>query len=134
MTQPIDDLSALLSQLSPALADPDFVFCAVPRANERAVLGARLRGTFWEAEGLSVILERAEADRLGFTYTSVHRCITLQVHSSLTAVGLTAAVSSALSSAGISANVVAAYHHDHVFVPAESAETALSVLEALVRA
>ena len=116
MTQPIDDLSALLSQLSPALAEPDFVFCAVPHANERSVLSARLRGT------------------LGLAYASVHRCITLEVHSSLTAVGLTAAVSSALSSAGISANVVAAYHHDHVFVPAESAETALSVLEALVRA
>ena len=110
------------------------MFCAVPRVNESSVLSARLRGTFWEAEGLSVILERAEADRLGLTYTSVHRCITLQVHSSLTAVGLTAAVSSALSSAGISANVVAAYHHDYVFVPAEFAEKALRVLQTLVRA
>ncbi len=59
------------------------------------------------------------------------RMITLSVHSSLEAVGLTAAVAAVLTEAGISANVVAAFHHDHVFVPAERAQDALSALQGL---
>jgi hypothetical protein len=57
--------------------------------------------------------------------------ITLRVHSSLAAVGLTAAVAAALSDHGISANVVAAYCHDHIFVPADRAEEALAALRSL---
>jgi hypothetical protein len=53
------------------------------------------------------------------------------VHSSLEAVGLTAAVAGALTAAGISANVVAAFHHDHVFVPADRAEAAMAQLDLL---
>ena len=58
-------------------------------------------------------------------------CIVLTVHSSLNAVGLTAAVAGALAAAGISANVVAAHYHDHIFVPSERAVDALAVLEQL---
>ena len=47
--------------------------------------------------------------------------ITLGVESPLTAVGLTAAVSTALAEAGIACNVVAAMRHDHVFVPFDRA-------------
>ena len=57
--------------------------------------------------------------------------ITLQVHSSLTAVGLTARVADALAEAGISANMVAAIHHDHVFVPWERREESLAILHRL---
>ena len=59
------------------------------------------------------------------------RRITLRVHSALDGIGLTAAVSAALTEAGIACNVVAALHHDHVFVPAPDAARALSALEAL---
>jgi hypothetical protein len=59
------------------------------------------------------------------------RQITLKVHSSLEAVGLTAAFSRALTEAGISANVVAAYYHDHIFVPATDAERAIEALRQL---
>lgn len=61
------------------------------------------------------------------------RAITLEVHSSLNAVGLTAAVSGALARRGISANVVAAFYHDHIFVPAGQAQEALETLGALSR-
>lgn len=133
MTQPIDDLPTLLRELKPLLLEGEFVFCSVSPADEQPVLLKTPKATFWEEEGLSVIIERTEADELGLVYDSVHRCITLQVHSSLMAVGLTAAVSSALAAAGLSANVVAAHHHDHVFVPAEAADEALSTLKAMVR-
>ena len=57
--------------------------------------------------------------------------ISLEVHSSLSAVGLTAALSSALADAGISANIIAALRHDHLFVPWDRREEALRCLEAL---
>ena len=55
------------------------------------------------------------------------------MHSSLSAVGLTAAFATALGDAGISCNVLAAYHHDHILVPAEDAERALETLRELAR-
>jgi hypothetical protein len=59
--------------------------------------------------------------------------ITLGVHSSLDAVGLTAKVSAALTECGIGANIVAALHHDHVFVPWERRAEAMAALRKLSR-
>jgi hypothetical protein len=59
--------------------------------------------------------------------------ITLGVQSSLAAIGLTARVAEALTARGISANMIAAFHHDHVFVPWERREEALATLETLSR-
>ena len=90
-------------------------------------------GTFYEKEGLTIIVLKTNADSLGITYQGIFQCITLNVHSSLEAVGLTAAVSSALANDRISANVVAAYYHDHIFVPKVKANQALLCLLELVR-
>jgi hypothetical protein len=68
---------------------------------------------------------------LGLAYTQIFAWITLTVHSSLEAVGLTAAFSRALTEAGISCNVVAAYYHDHIFVPTRDAGQAMQVLKNL---
>ncbi len=57
--------------------------------------------------------------------------ITLQVHSALEGVGLTAAVSGGLAAVGIACNVVAGFHHDHLFVPWERRDEALAVLREL---
>jgi hypothetical protein len=67
----------------------------------------------------------------GLEYHFTAAWITLRVHSALDAVGLTAAVSLALTDAGISCNVVAGFHHDHLFVPHTRAADAVRVLEAL---
>ena len=90
--------------------------------------------TVREAEGLTVVLPRDDADRAGLPYDGELALITLRVHSALDAVGLTAAVSAALAARGISANVIAGLHHDHVFVPADRAQDAIDALEALSRA
>ena len=88
--------------------------------------------TFREEEGLTADPRARRRPRASACPTApVFRRITLGVHSSLEAVGLTAAVAAALTAAGISANVVAAFHHDHVFVPADRAEDALACLRAL---
>ena len=86
---------------------------------------------FKEEEGISLVINKETADENGIKYDSVFRLISLHVHSSLDAVGLTAAFSGALGKAGISANVVAAYYHDHIFVPADKTEQAVKVLEQL---
>ena len=78
-------------------------------------------------------MTKDKADELKVEYSGVFKCITLSVHSSLDAVGLTAAVATKLTQSNISANVVAAYYHDHVFVASKDAEQALADLNALVQ-
>lgn len=84
-----------------------------------------------EAEGVTLVLPVADADRAGLAYDGAFQWITLRVHSALDAVGLTAAFSTALAVAGLSANVIAGLRHDHVFVPAGRGSDALAVLRAL---
>ena len=84
-----------------------------------------------EAEGVTLVVSRREADARSLTYDFVAAWITLGVHSSLDAVGLTAAVAAALADAGISCNVLAGYFHDHLLVPFERAEEAVEVLNRL---
>jgi hypothetical protein len=59
--------------------------------------------------------------------------ITLKIHSSLSSVGLTAAVAASLAERGIPANVIAASFHDHLFVPWDRRDEALGALHALSR-
>ena len=123
------NLQTLLASMSPTLDDTDWVFAVV--GEEDAVrLTPHAIASFREAEGLTLVLPQAAADDLKRVSAPMKR-ITLEVHSSLEAVGLTAAVASALAEEGISANVVAAYYHDHIFVPKSSADRALAVLQAL---
>lgn len=125
------DLTKLLREMNPELHAGEFVFCSI----EASALPQNFEplGLFREKEGLTVILSKAQADQLGWRYSFVGAWITLNVHSALDAVGLTAAVSSALTRAGISCNVVAAFYHDHIFVSLKDAERALAVLQSLTR-
>ena len=121
------DLRNLLSNMKPQLSDEEFVFCAVP-GELFGRLQAEPIGWFREAEGISVIIERGAAQEAGLSCDFVCRLIVLSVHSGLDAVGFSAAVTGRLAAAGISANLVAGYHHDYVFVPAADADTAMAEL------
>lgn len=121
------DLARLIESLSPRLDPALWVFVTLPRQPD----GIDPLMTFREEEGLTCILSPDEAKRLGLPAVPTFRRITLGEQSSLEAVGLTAAVAGALTAVGISANVVAAFHHDHVFVPADRAEDAMARLELL---
>ena len=112
--------------MSPTLSEGEFFFCALRSAGELPA-GVAL-ATFAEPEGVSAIVPRAGAEFAGLRGEGPFRLITLSVHSSVHAIGFTAAVAVALARAGIAANVVAAFHHDHVFVPAGRADDALRVL------
>jgi uncharacterized protein len=125
------DLKKMLSTLSPSLRDGHFVFCCVSTDSEADFQDLSPIATFREAEGLTLVLQKEIADQAKLQYTAEFCCISLAVHSSLQAVGLTAAVSTALSFRGISANVIAAYYHDHIFVPSDKANQAMLALQAL---
>lgn len=125
------ELRLLLAGMEPRLLPEEFVFCTVDDGENEALADLPALATFREEEGMSLVLERTIAESRGFRYGPVMRCISLTVHSALDAVGLTAAISSRLARQGISANVVAAYFHDHVFVPVERAEDALEALREL---
>lgn len=124
------DLAALLRSLRPVLQPGEYVFCTRPHASP-VPPDVQPVGTFSEAEGLTLIVPRAVADAYTWPYSFVAAWLTLTVHSALDAVGLTAAVARVLTQANISCNVVAAFYHDHLFVPAAEAERALQTLQAL---
>jgi hypothetical protein len=123
------DLRTLLKNMTPSLQPGEYVYCVVP--NLQAIDPEKVIGVFKEAEGFTVIMRKEMADDLGLTYNYVAAWITLTVHSSLAATGLTAAFATALAEAGISCNVVAAYFHDHIFVAKADEERAMEVLKKL---
>ena len=124
------DLSKLLANLEPVLDPATYVFCTTD--DPRAECGQAI-ATFREDEGLTLVLEQTKARAAGFDDQNGFRRVTLKVHSSLNAVGLTAAIAHALTRHNISANVMAAFYHDHVFVPEADARQALTVLRALAQ-
>lgn len=123
------DLNRMLQTLTPAHHPGDFVFCTVAELPSLPLDEVDM--CFREAEGITLIVRKETADRLNLPYTFVAARITLGVHSSLAAVGLTAAVATALAKEGISCNMVAAYYHDHVFVESKDLARALIVLTKL---
>lgn len=122
------DLDKLLALLQPVLQPGEYVFCSIPPRSFAELEELQPLACYREEEGLSLLLDKEIAQRHEIKHTSVFRCITLSVHSSLDAVGFTAAVARKLAANGIPANVIAAFYHDHVFVPEELAEQALRYL------
>lgn len=124
----ITKLNELLQSMRPKLLADEFVFCTVLGALSDYT-DLEPVATFIESEGLTLVLEKSVAEKAGLAFEGSFRQITLTVHSSLEAVGLTAAISTKLTSKGISANVIAAYYHDHIFVQASKAEAAILALQ-----
>lgn len=119
--------------MSPKLMDEEYVFCTFQHARYGDYSELEPIAAISEPEGLTLIIPKSRADESNFNYASVFRRITLSIHSSLEAVGLTAAFSSKLTQHGISANVVAGYYHDHIFVQREIAERAIEALDEFAR-
>ena len=129
MSTPITDLADLLQSMQPTLQPGVYVFASLPPDTDLRPLSPL--GTFREAEGITVIVLEEVALRAGLTILFRSAWIALTVHSDLLAVGLTAAVATALTQARIPCNIVAGAFHDHLFVPVESGPAALAVLNAL---
>ncbi|MBK1896046.1 ACT domain-containing protein [Chryseobacterium paridis] len=121
------DLKILLQNMEPVLNSGEYVFCKVESLNKIPDM-EKLLFFFRETEAVTVVLEKSTADKWNLEYDYISSWITLNVHSSLEAVGLTAAFANALKQESISCNVVAAYFHDHIFVAKDDAEKAMSAL------
>ena len=136
-TQPsgaaVSDLQVLLGHMAPALDPREFVFATLAADGIAAVLPHAIM-LFREAEGVTAIVEARTARDLGIEGVFVSRMITLHVYSALDAVGFLATLLPALAEAGMGVNPVSAFHHDHLFVPADRAEDALAVLKGIVEA
>ncbi len=124
------NLDVLINTMKPQLNSGEFVFCTLKtiKIDINNVLFF-----FRENEGITIVCTKEYADKKKYNYSSIFSWITLEVHSALEAVGLTAAFSQALAVHNISCNVVAGYYHDHIFVQQEKAVEAIEVLENLAK-
>ncbi|SDJ59353.1 ACT domain-containing protein [Chryseobacterium jejuense] len=123
------NLKNILKNLNPLLNEGRYVYCTVD--NIDGIPFSKILFLFKETESITVVLKKEDAEALSLAFSYVASWITLEVHSSLSAVGLTAKFSQALSDAGISCNVVAAYFHDHIFVDEKDEAKAIEVLNGL---
>ena len=126
-----DDIQKLLNSIAPKLNTGEYVFTSV---NNLDVIDQKdIISSIQEAEGVSLIMSKTKADLLQLKYDFIAAWITLTVHSSLNAVGLTAAFSSKLAEHDISCNVVAGFYHDHIFVNKVDSERAMEILIQLAK-
>lgn len=122
------DLKKLLVSMSPEIFAQEYVFYSFQDAQYGDYMELEPVVAISESEGLTLVIPKSKADEKNLHYNSVFRKITLNVYSSLDAIGLTAAFSNKLTEHGISANVIAGYYHDHIFVQSELAEKAIEAL------
>lgn len=126
------DVNALIKSMSATLVDGLYVFCTLP--SDAVPTGLHPRMQFQEAEGTTLILLLADAQKAGLKFEYPCRMITLSVHSSLEAVGFIARVAAELSKHGLGVNFVSGFHHDHLFVPEGREADALWYLREMARA
>ena len=115
-------LAKLIANMEPVLNEGDYVFVSV--LNTASIPREITICEIKEKEGVTVIVSKKDAEALGLSYGYIAAWITLNIHSSLEAVGLTAAFASELGKNNISCNVVAGYYHDHIFVDTKDKEKA----------
>ena len=131
--EPVGNAREMISRMEPALQPGEFVFCSTTDPAIFAAAFPEAMASLREAEGVSLVLPRGAAERFGFGDGMPIRCITLMVFSALDGVGLTAAVASALAAQGIPCNMMAGFHHDHIFVPSGMEDRAIAALRTLQR-
>jgi len=119
------DLQAMLAGLTVSRRPGTFTVATVDGA---VPLGDGVHAVLAENEGTTVVATVGAAAERGWTVEFRAAWLTLDVHSSLEAVGLTAAVATALSEVGIACNVLAGFHHDHLLVPVDRADDAVARL------
>ena len=121
------DLDKLIKNMDPVLEDEELVFCSLPPEEAEDYLMI-CQGYYIEREGVTVIISRHLADINSLEYDLVFKRITLNVHSSMAAVGFLARITEVLAAQGFSVNVVSGFFHDHLYLQSTQAEDALNTL------
>jgi len=128
---PITDLQELISNMEPILNEGEYIFATVSDIN--TVPREKTICEIVEKEGVTVVMKKINAAELGLKFDFIASWITLDVHSALEAVGLTAAFSTALAEHQISCNVIAGYYHDHIFVAKKDEQMAMKILQEMTK-
>lgn len=117
-----------LKNLNPVLLEDEYVFCTFLSSIYGDHNKLNPIASFIEKEGLTLVVKKEIAKFNNLEFKGTFKCISLNLISSLTSVGLTALISKALADNEISANIYAGYYHDHIFVPLEKANDAFKLL------
>ena len=120
--------SEIFKDLDPVLLDKEYVFCTFPSSRYGEHSNLEPLASFSEKEGLTLVLLKETAQLNSLNFEGIFRCISLNLISSLTCVGLTAKISRLLADNKISANIYAGYYHDHIFVPRDKSKEAIKLL------
>ena len=133
MSEPVTrgetDLGRILEGLHVRQRDGVFVFVTIPPG--RPLPDLPLSAMVSEVEGTTVVMNRDVADGASLDYEFEAAWLTIETHTSLTAVGLTASVSTALAMHSIPVNIIAGYHHDHLLVPYDRADDAIAAIDVI---
>tara|TARA_B100000767_G_scaffold8464_1_gene8319 strand:+ start:134 stop:520 length:387 start_codon:yes stop_codon:yes gene_type:complete len=117
-----------LKNLNPVLLEGEYVFCTFLSSIYGDHDKLNPIASFNEKEGLTLVVKKESAKLNNLEFNDTFKCISLNLISSLTSIGLTALISKVLADNEISANIYAGYYHDHIFVPLEKANDALKLL------
>lgn len=120
------DLQTLMASLTTKLVDGLYVF--VTLTDTAVPAGLKPRMVFEEAEGTTLIILKSEAETHGLAFEFPCRMITLNVHSSLEAVGFIARIATELAKHDMGVNPVSGFFHDHLFVPDGREKDAMDIL------
>ena len=131
MSQEKFELKDILGNLKPRILEGSFVFTTSNDELVHLMKTFKPIATFREEEGITLVISKDEADKFNLKYDSLFRCISLGVHSSLNSYGLISSISSELTKKKISSNVFSGFYHDHIFVQADLADTAIQVINSL---
>lgn len=124
------NLQKLIANMEPILNEGEYVFVVTSSTHiPREITICEMK----EKEGTTMILSKEDADNYGLQYDYIASWITLNIHSSLEAVGLTATISTELAKNEISCNVIAGFYHDHIFVDKKDGIKAIGVLTKLTK-
>ena len=125
------NLDELIRSLSAELVEGLFVFLTIPTGRRTENLKPRM--VFEEAQGTTLIMLKSEAESHSLSYEFPCRMITLNIHSSLEAVGFIARIASELAKYDMGVNPVSGFFHDHLFVPDGREHQAMDILQKLAR-
>jgi hypothetical protein len=125
----ITDLQETLNSIKVVCDEIEYGFTSI--VDETQIDRDKVLATFHENGQLAIIAPKQYLDSLNIENEGPYAKLTIDVHTSLELVGLTAVMATKLADHGISANVVAAFYHDHVFVQYDLRKQAQELLEGL---
>lgn len=120
-------LSKLLSTLTTTLHSTIYVFATFTES-AKLPLFSETQMLFKESEGVTAIVGREYAEAHNIEHFFPCKMISLNVTSSLEAVGFMAVIATKLAAKGIGCNPVSGFYHDHIFVPLGKEDESVEVI------